>query len=84
MKQLARHRELSDAARTALTAVASSDPQAAIMLGWFNSYDHSTQVLWNWLAEQHEYQKHLTAKYEGGILQYLRRALRDEWNKRHS
>jgi hypothetical protein len=51
------------------------------MLGWFDAQDHSTQTLWNWLAEQHDYQQHLQAKYEGGILQYLRRAIRDEWKK---
>jgi len=74
-KQLTRHRQLAELARTSLSARASQDP------GWFDSLDHSTRVLWNWLADQHEYQEHLHAKYEGGIVQYLRRALRDEWKK---
>ena len=51
------------------------------MLGWFRATDHSTSTLWNWLAEQHDYLKHLEAKYEGGIVSYLRRAVRDEWKK---
>ena len=78
--QLKRHRQLAGAARTALLG-AGSDPEASVMLGWFESHDHSVQVLWKWLSEQHDYQRHLDAKYEGGILKYLRRALCDEWAK---
>jgi glycosyltransferase involved in cell wall biosynthesis len=80
-RQHARHRRLAEAARRALEAAAPVDPDCAVMLGWFNAADHSAGTLWNWLAEQHAYQEHLTAKYEGGILQYLKRALRDEWKK---
>jgi glycosyltransferase involved in cell wall biosynthesis len=80
-KQLARHRQLAELARTSLTAQAPHDPEVAVMLGWFDAQDYSTQTLWNWLAEQHTYQEHLQAKYEGGIIQYLKRALRDEWKK---
>ena len=80
-KQQTRHRQLADLARSSLMARAPHDPEVAVMLGWFESHDHATQILWNWLCEQHSYQEHLQAKYEGGILQYLRRALRDEWKK---
>ncbi len=80
-KQLSRHRQLAELARSSLRAQAPQDPETAVMLGWFESLDHSTSVLWNWLADQHDYQEHLQAKYEGGIVQYLRRALRDEWRK---
>jgi hypothetical protein len=83
-KQLIRHRQLADLARSALMAQAAQDPEVAVMLGWFEAHDHSSQVLWNWLSEQHSYQTHLQAKYEGGILQYLRRAMRDEWKKLRS
>jgi hypothetical protein len=78
-KQYERHRQLADLARSSLKAHASNNPEFAIMLGWFDSQDHSMSVLWNWLADQHEYHRHLTAKYEGGIFQYLRRAFRDEF-----
>lgn len=80
-RQHARHRLLAEAARIALVKASYSDSQCAVMLGWFNSTDHSMRTLWDWLAEQHAYQKHLQAKYEGGIFQYLRRAIRDEWRK---
>ena len=83
-RQYARHRSLADATRKALEAAATSDPESAVMLGWFDATDHSVRTLWNWLSEQHSYQIHLQAKYEGGIFQYLRRALRDEWKKLRS
>lgn len=78
-RQHKRHRQLAEAARKALEASAPNDPECAVMLGWFESTDHSMRTLWDWLAEQHTYQLHLQAKYEGGILQYLWRSLRDEW-----
>ena len=83
-KQVARHRQLAGLARTSLKVQAPHDPEVAVMLGWFDAQDHSTQTLWNWLSEQHDYQQHLQAKYEGGIFQYLRRAVRDEWKKLRS
>ena len=79
--QLTRHRQLADLARASLSSEAASNPETAVMLGWFDAHDQSTQVLWNWLVEQHDYQEHLQAKYEGGIFQYLRRAICDEWKK---
>jgi len=84
MKQLARHQQLADLARSSLKARAPHDPEVAVMLGWFDSHDHSTQTLWKWLAEQHDYQQHLQSKYEGGIVQYMARAIRDEWRKLRS
>jgi len=84
VKQLARHQQLADSARSSLRSHAPHDPEVATMLGWFGAQDHSMQVLWHWLAEQQTYQEHLKAKYEGGIFQYLRRALRDEWKKLRS
>jgi len=80
-RQHARHRQLSEAARKALATAAANDPECAVMLGWFDSNDHSMSTLWTWLADQHAYQIHLQAKYEGGIFQYFKRAVRDEWNK---
>ena len=79
--QLSRHLKLAEATRTALTATVAENPELGVMLGWFDSHDHSTRVLWNWLSEQRAYQEHLNSKYEGGVLQYLRRAFRDEWKK---
>lgn len=79
--QLARHRQLAEAARASLQAHSAKDPEVAVMLGWFGSSDHSTQILWNWLAEQQVYRENLQAKYEGGIFQYLGRAFADEWKK---
>ncbi len=80
-RQRDRHRQLAGAARQALENAAVVDPECAVMLGWFDSTDHSMRTLWNWLAEQHSHQIHLQAKYEGGIFQYLKRAARDEWKK---
>lgn len=80
-RQRDRHRRLAGAARHALESSAANDPECAVMMGWFDSTDHSMQTLWNWLAEQHSRQVHLQAKYEGGIFQYLKRAARDEWKK---
>lgn len=78
-KQLSRPRQLAELARSSLSACATHDPEVVVMLGWFNANDYSTQVLWNWMGEQHSYQDHLQSKYEGGIVQYLQRVLRDEW-----
>jgi hypothetical protein len=80
-RQHARHRQISEAARKALATATSNDPECTVMLGWFDSNDHSMSTLWKWLADQHAYQRHLQAKYEGGIFQYLKRALRDECKK---
>jgi len=80
-EQLLRHRRLADLARSSLMAHASFNPEVAVMLGWFTALDHSTELLWNWLSEQHTYQKNLQAKYEGGIISYLTRAFCDEWKK---
>lgn len=79
--QLARHRQLAAKALATLESRAATDAEVAVMLGWFRATDHSTSTLWNWLAEQHDYLKHLEAKYEGGIVAYLSRAVRDEWKK---
>ena len=79
--QLTRHHQLAAKALAALESRAATDAEVAVMLGWFRATDHSTSTLWNWLAEQHDYLKHLEAKYEGGIVSYLRRAVRDEWKK---
>ncbi len=80
-RQRDRHRQLAGAARQALESAAVNDPECAVMLGWFDSTDHSMRTLWNWLSEQHSHQIHLQAKYEGGIFQYLKRAAWDEWKK---
>jgi len=80
-RQYARHHQLAEAARKALATAAYNDPECAVMLGWLDSNDHTTSTLWEWLATQHSYQMHLHKKYEGGILQYLIRALRDEFKK---
>ncbi len=81
IQQLARHQKLAETARKTLTAQATHDMECATMLGWFNAHDATIQILWNWLAQQHEYQLHLKSKYEGGVIQYLFRAFRDEWKK---
>jgi hypothetical protein len=83
-KQYARHRQLADAASSVLQSHTRLDPEVAVMLGWFDSQNHSMSVLWTWLVAMHDYRKHLQSKYEGGILQYLRRALSDEWKKLRS
>ncbi len=80
-RQHARHRRLSETARKALATAASNDPECAVMLGWIDSNEYSMNTLWKWLADQHEYQIHLQAKYEGGITGYLPRMIRDEWGK---
>jgi hypothetical protein len=80
-KQLARHRQLAALAFTSLKAEASHDPEVAVMLGWFESYDHSLQTLLSWLIREQVFKNQLEimkAKYEGGILHYLLRAFRDE------
>jgi hypothetical protein len=82
--QFARHRQLAAKALATLESRATTDAEVAVMLGWFRATDHSTSTLWNWLAEQHDYLKHLEAKYEGGIVAYLGRAVRDEWKKLRS
>ena len=79
--QFERHRQLSALALRSLEAETKSSPELAAMLGWFRATDQSTSTLWNWLAEQDDYLRHLEAKYEGGILSYLSRAIRDEWKK---
>ena len=84
VKQLERHQQLADLARSSLKARASHDPEVTVMLGWLDSHDHSSQTLWKWLAEQHDYQQHLQSKYEGGIFQNLTCAIRDEWMKLRS
>lgn len=79
--QLERHRQLASLATAALEAESVRSPEIATMLGWFRATDQSTSTLWNWLAEQDDYLRHIEAKYQGGILSYLRRAFRDEWKK---
>lgn len=79
--QFERHRQLATKALHALEQESKHHPEIATMLGWFRAIDHSTSTLWNWLAEQDDYLRHLEAKYQGGILSYLRRAIRDEWRK---
>ena len=79
--QFERHRQLAAMALQALQAETKSSPELAAMLGWFRATDQSTSTLWNWLAEQDDYLRHLEAKYEGGIFSYLKRAACDEWKK---
>jgi hypothetical protein len=79
--QFERHRQLAAIAQRTLEAEAKSSPEIASMLGWFRATDQSTSTLWNWLAQQDDYLRHLEAKYQGGIISYLRRAIRDEWKK---
>jgi hypothetical protein len=79
--QFERHRQLAAKAIAALETEAKCSPEVATMLGWFRATNHSTSTLWNWLAEQDNYLRHLEAKYQGGILSYLRRAVKDEWKK---
>jgi len=79
--QFDRHRQLAAKALAALEAETARHPEMATMLGWFRATDHSSSTLWNWLAEQDDYLRHLEAKYQGGILAYLQRAFRDEWKK---
>lgn len=79
--QLKRHRQFSELANSSLQSFAEEDSEIAVMLAWFEAHDHSTQILMDWLVREHVYQEQLEAlkaKYEGGILQYLRRAFRDE------
>ncbi len=83
-KQLARHRQLAALALTSLRTQATHDHEAAVMLGWFESYDHSLQTLLSWLIREQVFKNQLEimkAKYEGGILHYLIRAFRDESSK---
>ena len=78
---LARHRAFARRAEKALREGASKDIGTAAMLAWFESYDCSQEALMDWLIRENVYQTQLEAikaKYEGGILQYLKRAFRDE------
>lgn len=87
-QQLIRHRQLAKLAIQSLTLKSPHDPEVAVMLGWFESSDSSIQVVRQWLSDQFTYRQelesqleNLRSKYQGGILAYLRRALRDEWKR---
>ncbi len=79
--QLAQYQTLSNLALDSLKNASSSSPELAIAYGWLISHLRQTESLWHMLAAHEAYERHLAAKYEGGILQYLRRAIRDEWMK---
>lgn len=81
VRQNERFLQLTQAARNALKEASMHDLECAVMLGWFDSMNHSVGTIWNWLAQLWVYNIHLQGKYEGGILQYLKRAIRDEWKK---
>jgi hypothetical protein len=72
---------LHEAALDALSQAASSDPDIIPMLGWLKCHTNYSGDLWRLLDEHHAYQEHLQAKYQGGIVEYLRRAIQDEWKK---
>jgi hypothetical protein len=83
-RQLTRHRQLAKLVRDTLASHSLQSPETAVMLGWFESYDHSFVTLLDWLSREQVYKQQLQelrSKYEGGILRYLSRALKDESSK---
>lgn len=82
--QRTRYQKLAAASRQALEKSAATVPECAVMLGWFDSTENSTRTLWDWLAREKVFQVELEAmklKYEGGILAYLQRMVRDELSR---
>jgi len=82
--QMERHQRFATRTIKALRQASMTDPVAASLLAWFESYDNSQKSLMDWLIRENAYQiqlESMKAKYEGGILQYLQRALRDEWRR---
>lgn len=83
--QLHRHHKLEALARSAIAHSLSSGKitpsEAAFIIGWFESYSASMSTLWNWLNESHLMHLHLQKKYEGGIFNYLKCMIQDEFQK---
>jgi glycosyltransferase involved in cell wall biosynthesis len=74
-------RKLSNLAIKSLDTAAESNPELASLRGWLHNHSFYSGGLWELLAEHQAYQEHLQAKYDGGILQYFKRAVQDEWKK---
>jgi hypothetical protein len=74
-------RRLSNLAIKSLDAAAASNPELALLKGWLDNHSFYSGGLWELIAEHQSYQEHLQAKYGGGIRQYLKRAIRDEWKQ---
>jgi len=75
---------LSALAIESLKAASITNPDLIPLLGWLENHTFYSEGLWQLLAEHQAYQDNLTTKYEGGIFQYLKRALRDEWKKMYA
>jgi len=75
---------LSALAIESLKIPSITNPDLIPILGWLENHTFYSEGLWKLLAEHQAYQDHLKSKYEGGIFQYLKRALRDEWKKMYS
>lgn len=80
-EQLKQFQTLSQVAEQSLIENGDSSPEIAIMSGWMRAHRVANESLWQMLADHQRYEEHLKAKYEGGIFQYLRRAISDEWKK---
>lgn len=81
---LTRHRAFARHASQALRGGAARDVSIAAMLAWFESYDRTQEALLDWLVREHVFQEQLEAmkaKYQGGILGYFRRMIRDELSR---
>ena len=63
-------RKLEDLAASTLASHSSDSPEIAVMSGWHAYHLHHFRGYYDRIA-----------KYEGGIVPYLGRALRDEWKK---
>jgi hypothetical protein len=80
-QQLQQFKALSKIAADSLQNQASKDQEWAIVSGWLKAHFEYSGTMWQMLKDHEVYEQHLRSKYEGGILQYLRRAFIDEWNK---
>jgi hypothetical protein len=74
-------RRLSALAIESLKTASITNLDLIPLLGWLENHTFYSEGLWNLLAEHQAYQEHLQAKYNGGIVQYLKRAIRDEWKQ---
>jgi len=74
-------RRLSALAIVSLKTASITNPDLIPLLGWLENHTFYSAGLWKLLADHQAYQEHLQAKYKGGIIQYLKRAIRDEWKQ---
>jgi hypothetical protein len=80
-QQREQSRRLSALAIESLKTASITNPDLIPLLGWLENHTFYSAGLWKLLADHQAYQEHLQAKYKGGIMQYLKRAIRDEWKQ---